>query len=63
VSNILFESLTPTEAHVSSYYTVFSEVGLDHMGRYRDVFRPVGDRWLIAHRFATCDWRSPASHF
>ena len=61
VTNIRFESLSPTEATVASYFTVFTEIGLDHMGRYRDRLVPVGDRWLLAHRFVSTDWRSPDS--
>jgi hypothetical protein len=63
VANIRFESVTPTEATVASYFTVFTEVGVDHMGRYRDRLVPVGERWLIAHRFVSTDWRAPASVF
>ena len=33
------------------------------MGRYRDRLVPVGDRWLIAHRFVSTDWRAPDSIF
>lgn len=63
VTNVRFEAITPTEATVASYFTVFTEVGLDHMGRYRDRLVPVGDRWLIAHRFVSTDWRAPESIF
>ena len=63
VTNIRFESVTPTEATVASYFTVFTEVGVDHMGRYRDRLVPVGERWLIAHRFVSTDWRAPDSVF
>ena len=63
VTNIWFKSLTADEAEVTSCYTVFSEIGLDHFGRYHDRFVPVGDRWLIAHRLVTMDWRSPQSPF
>jgi hypothetical protein len=59
VTNIRFEAVSPTEATVASYFTVFTEIGLDHMGRYRDRLVPVGERWLIAHRFVSVDWRSP----
>jgi hypothetical protein len=61
VSNIRFEAVTPAEATVASYFTVFTHVGLDHMGRYRDRLVPVGDRWLIAHRFVSTDWRAADS--
>ena len=56
VTNISFTDLRPDEARVSCYFTVFTEIGLDHYGRYRDVFVPVGDDWLIRHRFVSTDW-------
>ncbi|HEY1653472.1 MAG TPA: nuclear transport factor 2 family protein [Acidimicrobiales bacterium] len=63
VTNVRFEAVTPTEATVASYFTVFTEIGLDHMGRYRDRLVPVEDRWLLAHRFVSTDWRAPDSVF
>jgi hypothetical protein len=63
ITNIQFESITPTEARVNSYFTVFTEIGLDHMGRYRDRFVPVGEQWRIAHRFVSVDWYAPTSRF
>ena len=63
VTNVRFEAVSPGEATVASYFTVFTEIGLDHMGRYRDRLVPVGDRWLIAHRFVSTDWRAPDSLF
>jgi hypothetical protein len=61
LTNVRFVELTPDEAHLASYFTVVTEIGLDHYGRYRDTFVPVGDRWLIQHRFVSTDWRSPDS--
>ena len=43
------------------YFTVLTELGLDHYGRYRDELVPVGDEWLISHRFVSTDWASPDS--
>ncbi len=63
VTNVRFEAVSESEATVASYFTVFTEIGLDHMGRYRDRLVPVGDRWLIAHRFVSTDWRAPDSVF
>jgi hypothetical protein len=63
VTNVRFESVTPEEAAVASYFTVFTNVGADHMGRYRDRLVPVGDDWLIAHRFVSTDWHAPDSLF
>jgi SnoaL-like domain len=61
VTNIHFREVTPEQALVSSYFTVLTEIGLDHFGRYRDTFVPVDDRWLIEHRFVSTDWRAPDS--
>jgi hypothetical protein len=63
VTNVRFESVTEEEATVASYFTVFTNVGADHMGRYRDRLVPVGDEWLIAHRFVSTDWHAPNSLF
>ena len=63
ITNIRFEAISPDEAQVASYFTVFTEIGLDHLGRYRDRFVPVGDRWLIAHRFVSVDWYAEGSTF
>ena len=61
VTNIRFTDVTPQEARVACYFTVLTEIGLDHYGRYRDVFAPVGDDWLIRHRFVSTDWSAPDS--
>ena len=42
VTNIRFESVTPTEATLASYFTVFTEIGLDHMGALPGPPRPRG---------------------
>ncbi len=61
LTNIRFTELTPERAQVSSYVTVFTEIGLDHYGRYHDTVVPVGDQWLIRHRLASVDWHSDDS--
>jgi hypothetical protein len=65
VTNVRFTAMAPAEARVSCYFTVVTEIGLDHYGRYRDVFVPVGGPegtdWLIRHRFVSTDWSSPDS--
>jgi hypothetical protein len=61
VTNVRFTDLGHTEARVASYFMVVTEIGLDHYGRYRDVFVPVGDDWLIRHRFVSTDWSAPDS--
>jgi hypothetical protein len=61
VTNIRFTEVRSDEAKVACYFAVFTELGLDHYGRYRDVFAPVGDDWLIRHRFVSTDWSAPDS--
>ena len=61
VTNIRFTDVTPDEARVACYFTVFTEIGLDHYGRYRDDFVPVDGEWLIRHRFVSTDWDAPDS--
>jgi hypothetical protein len=61
VTNIRFLDVTPERAQVSCYFTVLTEIGLDHYGRYRDTLVPEGDAWLIKHRFVSTDWRAPDS--
>ncbi len=59
LTNTRFTALSPEEATVASYFTVVTEIGLDHAGRYRDTLVPVGDRWLIASRLVSTDWVAP----
>ena len=61
VTNVRFLELEPDRALVASYFTVLTEIGLDHYGRYRDTLVPAGDDWLIRHRFVSTDWRAEAS--
>jgi SnoaL-like domain len=56
VANVHFTEVTPQLVKVSSYFTVFSRIGLDHYGRYRDELVPDGDRWRLRHRLASTDW-------
>jgi hypothetical protein len=61
LANVLFTGLTREVAHVSSYFTVVTHIGLDHFGRYRDTLVPDGDTWLINHRKVSTDWAAPNS--
>lgn len=61
LTNVLFTGLTRDTAHVSSYFTVVTHVGLDHFGRYRDTLVADGDSWLIKHRKVSTDWAAPNS--
>lgn len=61
LANIRFLEVAPQQARVASYFTVFTEIGLDHFGRYRDTLVPIGDEWLIRHRFVSTDWAALGS--
>ena len=61
VANVLFGELALDRAQVASYFTVVTNIGLDHCGRYRDTFVPEGDTWLIKHRKVSTDWSAADS--
>jgi hypothetical protein len=61
VANVMFTEVSPDRAQVSCYFTVFTQIGLDHFGRYRDIFVPDGDGWRIKHRKVSTDWAAPNS--
>jgi hypothetical protein len=61
VANVLFTGLSPDLAQVSSYFTVVTQIGLDHFGRYRDTLVPESGIWLIKHRKVSTDWAAPNS--
>ena len=55
VSNLTIKLVTPTEARGACYFLAVTEHGVDHWGRYRDLFVPDGNQWLFAHRFVRTD--------
>jgi len=61
VANLVFNELTEDQAQVSSYFTVVTHIGLDHIGRYRDTVVPDGDTWRIKYRKVSTDWAAPTS--
>ena len=61
VASLLFNELTRDHAQVSSYFTVVTHIGLDHIGRYRDTVVPDGHTWRIRHRKVSTDWVAPNS--
>lgn len=62
VANIDVE-LDGEQAVVRSYFTVFTEIGLDHLGRYEDRFVKIDGEWLIDDRLARLDAVSARSRF
>jgi hypothetical protein len=63
VTNLLIDVESPSAARAASYFEVVTDIGLDHWGRYRDRFVPVGDRWLLAERSVKTDGYAPGSFF
>lgn len=61
VANVLFTELAPDHAQVASYFSVITNIGLDHCGRYRDTLVPDGRTWVIKHRKVSTDWAAPES--
>ncbi len=47
------------QARGRCYYAVLTEAGLDHWGRYRDLYRKQGERWRFARRSVSVDGRVP----
>jgi hypothetical protein len=51
----------PDSAKSRTYWVAYTNIGPDHCGYYVDVFRKIGDQWLIAHRKVREDWMAPNS--
>lgn len=62
VANIEIEIVGDT-ARSRSYFTVFTEIGLDHLGCYEDRFVRRDGEWLIEDRRARLDAVSACSRF
>jgi hypothetical protein len=61
VASILIELTGADTANASSYFSVYTEVGLDHWGSYRDQLARVGEAWLLAKRRVHVDGATPSS--
>jgi ketosteroid isomerase-like protein len=61
VASTLIELTGTDTASASSYFSVFTEVGLDHWGSYRDRLARVGEGWLLAQRRVRVDGATPSS--
>ena len=47
------------EATGHSYFTVMTDRGMDHWGRYQDAYRPVDGHWRFASRRVRIDGTTP----
>jgi uncharacterized protein (TIGR02246 family) len=63
VSNLTIDVVSSTEARGACYFLAVTEHGVDHWGRYRDRYKPDGqkqhERWLFAHRLVRTDGTNP----
>jgi hypothetical protein len=55
VSSVLIDLTGPDTASAACYFLVFTDIGLDHWGRYADRLVRSGGAWLIAHRKVRVD--------
>ncbi|WP_374159599.1 nuclear transport factor 2 family protein [Mycobacterium sp. G7A2] len=55
VASVRFVSVSADRVEASSYFSVYTDIGLDHWGRYRDVLVPVQQRWLFSSRRIAVD--------
>lgn len=63
VTSTHFASVTPDAVDAWSYFTVMTDCGADHWGRYRDRFVPAEGRWLLEARRITVDGFAAESYF
>jgi hypothetical protein len=49
----------PAEASGQTYFTVMTDLGVDHWGRYQDVYRVIGGRWRFTSRRVRVDGTTP----
>lgn len=61
VASTLIEMTGPDSASAWSYFSVYTEIGLDHWGRYADQLVRMGGGWLLAQRRVRIDGATPRS--
>ena len=61
VSSVKIELANSESASAYSYFLVFTEIGLDHWGRYADRFERRGGDWKLAHRRVRVQGATPNS--
>lgn len=61
VASVHFADITAQRVEASSYFAVYTDIGLDHWGRYRDELVPAAGRWLFARRRISVDAFSTGS--
>jgi hypothetical protein len=61
VSSLLIELTGADTANAFSYFVTYTEIGLDHWGRYQDRLVRQGGAWLLSHRRVRVDGASKGS--
>ncbi len=61
VASIHIEFDGPAAARAYSYFSVYTEVGLDHWGRYADTLTARDGTWLFVRRKVSVEGFAPAS--
>jgi uncharacterized protein (TIGR02246 family) len=61
VSSVKIDLTGPDSATAASYFLVFTEIGLDHWGRYADRLARSDGAWQFAHRRVRLDGAAPDS--
>jgi hypothetical protein len=59
VTSVRVDIESPAAGAGFSYFTVMTGAGVDHWGRYRDLFVPHDGRWLFSHRRVDTDGVTP----
>jgi SnoaL-like protein len=62
-TNTVIDLTGVDSAEAASYFLVFSDVGADHWGRYRDRLVRTAGGWRFAHRRVRTDGYGVGSHF
>ena len=55
VASLRIERTAPDSARADAYFSVYTEIGLDHWGRYSDRLRRDADQWRFAQRRVRVD--------
>jgi uncharacterized protein (TIGR02246 family) len=63
VAAVHFLAVEHDAVDCSAYFTVFTDIGPDHWGRYRDRLVPVDGTWRFARRQVIVAGFAPGSYF
>ena len=61
VANLSIDDVTESTAQGRSYFSVFTDSGVDHWGRYYDRYQLHDENWRLAERVVRVDGAAPTS--